>query len=183
VGGVVSAYGPQPGDALNWTIAFPQWWHGIKAQYELREVRKCEFLEFVPNTGDHCPGVSRKDHYYCIYGNETQATWFCTCIEKTGEFVFHCDTELRTTQDIVALELGSTASDPPQQPSNPPSNATVSAQQPINPPTNAPLTSQTGGSAVSTGGPQPGDEIDWTIDFPQWWHDIKAQYELREVRK
>jgi hypothetical protein len=111
---------------------------------------RCEFLEFIPNTGDHCPGVSKKDHYYCIYGDTTHATWFCTCVEKgiaeVDEFVFHCADELHTVADIKALEASSA----------------------------------TPGVTVD---PQPGDAIDWSIPFPQWWHDIKDQYKLREVRK
>mmetsp|Transcript_28756 Transcript_28756/g.47585 ORF Transcript_28756/g.47585 Transcript_28756/m.47585 type:complete len:175 (-) Transcript_28756:149-673(-) len=97
---------------------------------------RCEFLENVPNTGDHCPGVSRKGHYYCIYGNAVQATWFCTCIERTGDFVFHCATELRTPKEIAAITSATTANaggssgqpSETQQPAISPKD-TVSSQQ------------------------------------------------------
>lgn len=135
--------------------------------------RRCEFLEFVPNTGAHCPGISAIDHYYCIYGNEIQATWFCTCVERTSDFVFHCANELRTVDTIEAL-LNATSDPPAILGTNPP-------RPPTNPPTGRPTTLHSG--VVIDNGPLPGDLIDWTSPFPQWWFTIKDQYELREVRK
>lgn len=31
--------------------------------------------------------------------------------------------------------------------------------------------------------PNPGDPIDWSVPFPDWFFDIKGQFEKREVRK
>ena len=36
---------------------------------------------------------------------------------------------------------------------------------------------------VGAEGPQPGDTIDWSASFPEWWHDIQHEHETREVRK
>lgn len=36
---------------------------------------------------------------------------------------------------------------------------------------------------TSAEGPKPGDPIDWSVPFQQWWHDIKDVHESREVRK
>eukprot|EP00545_Synedropsis_sp_CCMP1620_P010446 CAMPEP_0119003130 /NCGR_PEP_ID=MMETSP1176-20130426/376_1 /TAXON_ID=265551 /ORGANISM="Synedropsis recta cf, Strain CCMP1620" /LENGTH=198 /DNA_ID=CAMNT_0006954699 /DNA_START=22 /DNA_END=618 /DNA_ORIENTATION=+ len=101
---LISAEGPKAGDAINWATSFPQWWHDLKEAHESREIRKCVFLVDIPDTGASCPGVSQRDHYYCVFGNQTAATWFCTCIEKQGEYGFHCGDHLKTVEEITALQ-------------------------------------------------------------------------------
>lgn len=90
--------------------------------------------------------------------------------------MFHCANELRTVDDIEALLIAT--SDPPAiTGSNPP-------RPPTSPPTGRPTTLQQDSEGVVIhNSPLPGDAINWTIAFPQWWHAIKDQYELREVRK
>lgn len=71
---------------------------------------------------------------------------------------------------------------------DPPQTAVTDPLVPAtNPPASSPPTiaDMTTGDATSVARavPKPGDPIDWTLDFPQWWYDIKDQYELREVRK
>lgn len=66
-----------------------------------------------------CPGVSARNHYYCIFGTETNATWFCTCIERTGDHTFHCGTQLPTEEELAAL----TATEPPRE-TQPPGDGT-----------------------------------------------------------
>ena len=65
---------------------------------------RCPFLQVIPDTFDSCPGVSLKDHYYCIFGTAEKATWFCICVEKVAgegaDFHFHCATELLTAAEI-----------------------------------------------------------------------------------
>jgi len=68
----------------------PQWWHDIKNSMENQQLlRKCEFLDRIPDTGDDCPGVAtQSDHYYCIFGTSEEPSWYCTCNDE--DYEFHC---------------------------------------------------------------------------------------------
>ena len=101
------------GDAFDWSQGEPQWWHNMKDQYG-HTLRKCVFETRVPDTGDSCPGVaSHSDHYFCVWGSIDIPTWYCTCIEKDGDYLFHCnDSELRTPDKIAKIVAVPGAADP-----------------------------------------------------------------------
>jgi len=84
-----------PGDLIGggYRHEEPQWWHDIKDGMENNHLlRKCDFIERIPDTGDACPGVAtHSDHYYCIFGNSDEPSWYCTCNENEEDYHFHCN--------------------------------------------------------------------------------------------
>jgi len=70
-----------------------RWWHDIKDKMENKHLlRKCDFIEQVPDTGESCPGVAtHSDHYFCIFGTSDGPSWYCTCYEHQGDYNFHCN--------------------------------------------------------------------------------------------
>jgi len=99
---------------MNQTVVYPgdligggyrhvesQWWHDIKNGMDNTHLlRKCDFLELIPDTGESCPGVAtQSDHYFCIFGTSDGPSWYCTCYEHQGDYHFHCN-----PSDIMSVE-------------------------------------------------------------------------------
>ena len=144
-------------------------------------VSRCVFLQTIPDTGDHCPGVAtHSDHYYCMFGPETGPEWFCTCIEMEGDYIFHCnDHRAKSPTELLKYELASAAS------------AAALAPEPT-PATLKPVETTPHPTVIITAPPQStvqevqqansevlvhaGDVIDLSNGEPQWWHNMHDKY-------
>jgi len=83
-----------------------QWWHDIKDKMENKHIlRKCDFIEEIPDNGESCPGVAtHSDHYFCIFGTSDGPSWYCTCYEHQGDYHFHCNRDKMMSVEQVQGE-------------------------------------------------------------------------------
>jgi len=160
----------------------PQWWHDIKDGMENHHLlRKCEFLDHIPNSGDECSGVAtHSDHYFCIFGDEQKPSWFCTCYEHIGDYKFHCNSnQISTVEEIIQDEPKTISSEndnifqeEEEQEKNS-SNAIVDAIQHIVLFEENTATNNNKEDEIV----HPGDLIDkaggYRHEESQWWHDMK----------
>jgi hypothetical protein len=170
--------GPKPGDVIDWSLDVPSWW--LQMKEDNLPVKTCAFLDKIPSSNESCPDTDidvQPGHYYCVFGTETQPTWFCKCHRFEGTYAFTCGSSMSLDDsEIVPVLSNSTAAPSEQQESQPPATNTEASQPSATTAvaTNQPQIDGTGQVFNGDSDTTPGDTIDWSQQESLWWTNMKA---------